>query len=184
MATYTITGHPEYGIPPGSSIRIDSVAFEKPPRRGQKQRKYKERHLYWTGIIDGELTRNFDVGRYVYKIHNSPEGMTGGFRYVGEFNIGVTDENFAAISRMKPQTSKAAMTTDGVRWTCNTIAGCNKTTTSRVAAVLHEAAHKGIDLLEHKDPELALLTAKTSTPVDAPVIKRGPGRPPNPRPAA
>ena len=181
MATHTITGHPEYGIPEGSTIRIDSVANEKRRRKNKRgvvqNKKYKERHLVWSGEIDGEFTRTFDPGKYVYKIHKSPEGMTGGFMYYGEFLVGMSEEQFSHISQMKPNNAKAIMTSEGVRWDCRW-PGCSKKSTSKISAYVHEVkVHYGADPFE-QGASFKERTPLPQTGGPESPTKRGPGRPP------
>lgn len=176
--TYTIESeiHPDGYFPDDTDIRIEWVADEysvktkeTPPR---KLKAFREKKLAWTGLISGKFTRQWDPGMYIWSAHKHTDMQHENFKETGAFLIGMDEDEWKRVTKMKPKSQHARMTTEGVTYSCMFV-GCEKRTTSRIAAVLHEADHQGIDLL--KNPELKE-KVDLATEVQVPP-KRGPGRP-------
>jgi len=181
VSVISFEGDPEQGgIPDEAHVRIETcygkIKGEKNKGvRGHRSLKAKHREVMFSGkVTGGSIGINLDPGLYSYKVRFSPEDGIGQTLYGGYFYHQVTPEQHQKITHMKPNMSKATMTTEGVRFEC-LFPGCKKKTTSRVAALLHESSiHYGVDLLA--DPE-------KKTQIDAEYkdsqqqVRRRPGRP-------
>ena len=134
---------------------------------------YRERRLLWKSKVEGTVTRNYDPGKYVWKAHKETPGEFDNFSELGEFLVDMTQRQWVKVSHMDPKMQHARMTTDGVVFSCS-FPGCNKRSTSKISALVHETdVHYGVNILE--EPE-------RKTEVDEQIEKvqqdkRGPGRP-------
>ena len=153
VSTHTIVSEKcgSKGFPYNTTVRVESVSGEMKPTARRNVSSFKERRIVWKGLVTGQFTRNFDPGKYVWKAHkHDPSGMDG-FRDSGHFLVGMTEQQWQKVSHMSPRNQKPQLTTDGLVWKCM-FSGCDRMTTSKISAVLHEAEdHFGEDLLRSKD---------------------------------
>jgi len=129
-----LKGHPTRGIPEDSSIRICTI----------------EGNVIKEDIATDEYSIKVDPGRYIYSIRKMYPGTKRGFRYVAEFQVGITDKQWQAMEYMEPLFSGVRQTTQGPRWFCRALA-CGHSSVSKVSALEHEASHKGLSFLEAVD---------------------------------
>lgn len=136
--TAIIKGHPELGIPQGSTVLVSEL-----PTRQFVRKFFKTE--------EPEISLSLDPGKYEYTVRfHDPEGP-GGMRFQEAFYIECDESTYKALAFARPQFAKVRQTTRGMRYICG-FAGCRKTTTTRVAMVEHEASHQGMSVL--KDPKL------------------------------
>jgi hypothetical protein len=102
-----------------------------------------------SGLVNGKsIVLDLDPGHYRIAVS---QGVTSGSRpysrtWVKDFYHDLTPEAEEQLSRAVLRFTKGRMTTDGARFFCQ-LAGCNNEATSRVAAIVHEAEHSGVNLL-------------------------------------
>jgi hypothetical protein len=131
-------------IPEDTDVRIEALP---------------SRHPVFTGKVTESFSRNFQVGKYVYKMEKfiAPrEDNVPGRSLVtqGEFLVDCTEEQWAQLWQAKPKMVRCVQTSEGPRMVC-TAPGCTRKSESRLAAFLHEAReHFGVDPL--KDPHKAI----------------------------
>jgi hypothetical protein len=138
------------GFPDDTELRIEWVADER-KRKGQTL--YKERRVFWTGVISGNFSKNADPGKYAWKAHKADESGMEDFSEGGVILLGLTQEQWLRITHMQPKMQRPRLTTDGVVFSCD-FPGCTKKSTGKLAALLHETRiHYGVDLLKSDDPK-------------------------------
>ena len=173
------------GIPEEAHVRIEACSGKIIPAAtdkngGTRSLKARYKDVVFNGYVTGGLVNiNLDPGLYVYKVRHMPEDSIGQVSYGGDFYHGCTPEEFKKIAHMKPLHSKAMMTSDGMRFTCNWL-GCSKKQTSRIAALLHESeVHYGRSLLgtDQAADIKRQIDAEFKTAQQEVTPKRGPGRP-------
>lgn len=135
--TVILRGHPTRGIPTDSTIRIATV----------------EGAILKEDIASKQYSMTLDPGRYIYSIRKHYIGTKRGFRFVGEFMVGITEKQWQAMEFMEPQFSRVRQTTRGPRWTCNAL-GCGNASISKISAMEHEASHKGLSFLQAVDAKM------------------------------
>jgi len=175
MHTIESKKFPERGFPHGTDLRIEWVWKQKKVRKTGTT-AYGERRPVWIGKVSGVVSRDFDEGKYVWKAHRYDPAGIDGFSEYGEFLVGMTDHQWLRISHMQPKSAKAVLTQDGVVFHCR-FPGCERSTTSKISALLHEANdHFGTDLLGEASPKEAKkeVDEKINQIVQ---VKRRPGRP-------
>jgi len=176
MSTATIESKKfPQGFPDRTRLRIEWVAdeFKRRDRAWKSPRTfYRQRRLFWKGEVAGSFTKNFDPGKYEWKAHKEVPGARDNFSEKGVMLVDMTQEQWKKISHMEPRMQHAMMVTDGIVFHCK-FPGCDKRTTSKVSALLHESdEHYGVDLLTEPDRK-----EEVDAQMDQVVQKRGPGRP-------
>jgi len=154
MSVISFEGNEEKGgIPDEAHVRIEACSGKITPagknkNGAERSLKARNKDVVFNGYVTGGLVNiNLDPGLYVYKVRHMPEDGVGVVSYAGDFYHGCTPAEFKKISHMKPLHSRAMMTSDGMRFSCNWM-GCTKKQTSRIAALLHESeVHYGRSLL-------------------------------------
>lgn len=135
--TVVLKGHPTRGIPVDSDIRVSTI----------------EGQIIKEDVATKEFSLTVDPGRYIYVVRKHYVGTKRGFRYVGEFLVGLTEAQWAAMEFMDPQFSRVRQTTRGPRWTCTALA-CGHASISKISAMEHEAEHKGLSFLQAVDAKM------------------------------
>lgn len=108
------------------------------------------RGLVWKGTARGSATLDLDMGKYVWVAHFNDKTKMNNFKYREEFLHEVTQEQWDELYHMSPRIAKPMHTTQGLLWHCQFV-GCDEQHTSRIAAVLHEAEHQGVDLMSNPE---------------------------------
>jgi len=104
-------------------------------------------------VREGEASRSIsidlDPGRYrlvVSQMAITGEGRATLMKWRKDFYHDCTPEQHTALVNSPLRFTKGMMATDGTSFNCQ-LPGCSNEATSRMAAVLHEAEHSGVDLL-------------------------------------
>lgn len=142
MATIQIAGHEGSPFPQDCNVRIEAIC---------DKRQFPRKELVFAGVVSDSVTLNLNPGKYIVTAIKH-DAETGGYHYQNVFLHECDEALWLKLVNMKPQLSKARHTSDGVRYHCS-FYGCSTRTTSRMAAIAHEAGHLGINLMEK--PELA-----------------------------
>ena len=152
MAVVTFSGDPAHGgIPRGSKVRIEALP---------------ERRRIWSGKASKSVSLDLDPGKYVFCVNYAPPGGYGAIKYVQEVFVDIDEEQFKKLSHASPTLLHPVITSEGTVWRC-TIPQCKSEVTSKVAAIMHEAEHRGVSPfsnqavkspIEQKDEEILSLT--------------------------
>ncbi len=146
--TVSLKGHPKFGIPPGSTVRVfslptDTLVFESKDA---------------ADIVVLPL----DMGAYSYVVIKH---LRGGrmFKYVDKcFFVGINKRTFSALKFWQAERAKVRMTSGGIsKWMCG-YGSCRFTTPSKIKMMLHEGKHRGVDILK----ELELVQDGEMPPVE------------------
>lgn len=105
-------------------------------------------------IVDsGEATRSIgldmDPGKYrivVSQLVPTGEGSATVRKWRKDFYHDITPEQFDLLRNSPLRFTKGVMASEGLRYRCQ-LPGCDQEITSKLAAVVHEAEHSGVDLL-------------------------------------
>ncbi len=111
-----------------------------------------DRHRVWDGEARGSVTLDLDPGKYVFVAVHIDNKEVNNFKYHEEILHEVTEEQWKELRHMRPTAARAIHGMTGLVFHCQFV-GCDDQHTSRIAAVLHEAWHQNINLLE--EPERA-----------------------------
>lgn len=113
-------------------------------------------HIVERGSTNGRsISVDLDPGKYrivVSQFIVTGEGTATLTKWRKDFyhDLGDTDEEaeirFTRLKDAPLRFTRGIMTSDGLRYHCQ-LPGCSQESTSRTAAILHEAEHSGIDLL-------------------------------------
>lgn len=167
------------GFPDRTQLRIEWLARPVVSKRGSTV--YKDRELVWQGDVEGDFVRTLGEGKYAWSAYRHEQDGWDNFKISGEILVGFEDDKqWQLVARMPVKMQKARLTTDGVAFFCE-FPGCNKRTTSKTAALLHESKdHYGIDLVKQptRKAEVDAAAQKTMEQMQPEKPKkRGPGRP-------
>jgi len=133
------------------------------------------RFVVWEGAARGKVTIDLDPGKYVWIAHFNDRSKINNFKYHEEFLHEVSEEQWAELHAMVPRITKTCHTTMGVMYRCQFV-GCDEEQTSRMAAVLHEAEHQGVDLLANPDQKAEVDNALEEYAQEKAGRKRGANR--------
>ena len=129
---------PDTNIPPNSKVRIEALP---------------QRHLVWEGMATKSVSRNFDIGKYLFvitRIETEDGSIITNRR--GEFLVGCTEEQWQKLQYKRPKLSHLRITSDGTTWTCGFM-GCRNLSSSMMGALEHEYTHYAVNLLEDLDKD-------------------------------
>lgn len=167
--------HPDGYFPDDSQLRVEWVHDQRDTiRRGQRITTYRERKPVWCGSVSGQVTRNLDVGKYVYKIHKWDKTGRESFREGGTILVGMTQDEWKRFSHEDPVHQFARTTSDGIIFECKW-PGCGKKTTGKMSSLVHERDkhYPGTEKMLSDPNRVEIET----TDFRSPVKSRGPGRP-------
>lgn len=146
------------GFPDETWLRVEAVSGQNeirhrvpkgspPGTKRPVEIMFRSRDVVWEGPISGEWAHNLDQGKYAWSAWGKDEEGIYGWKEVGFFLVGLTEDQWMWVTNQPIDQVKAVMTTMGTLWTC-LWPGCRKRLTSKIAAVLHEQQrHRGADLL-------------------------------------
>jgi hypothetical protein len=145
MSVWTIGHSEEYPIPKPVGKAKANYCIVSLPQNLIVQR----------GECSRSIMADLDPGHYRLVVsqmiipggHGSGSNRATLMKWRKDFYHEVTPEQHQRIQDAPLRFTKGMMTTDGTRFNCN-LPGCSNEATSRVAAVLHEAEHSGVDLLK------------------------------------
>lgn len=142
MSVYVIEDSPETPIwKPVGKHRTQYHAVSRPDNR-----------TVATGTVSGKsIAIELDPGHYRIAVSQCVASGSRPYsrKWVKDFYHDITPEADALLARSVLKFTKGRMTTDGARYFCQLHSGCSNEATSRVAAILHEAEHSGVDLLKN-----------------------------------
>lgn len=152
MSVWTIVGTEEQPIPkPVGKAKATYCIVAMP-----------ENLIVQRGECSRSISVDLDPGQYRIVVSqlvvpggiSSPRegGTTTLLKWKKDFFHELTPEQHKRIINSPLQFTKGMQTSDGVRYLCK-LTGCDVEMTSRAAAVLHEAEHKGVDLLKRHVPQ-------------------------------
>lgn len=131
MSVVVIKGDPEKGgIPRKSRVRLEDLAT---------------RRYIFSGEASGSIHLDLDPGGYVGKVHCRRRGMRT-VSYTFKFFHEMDEKTYNRLKRWRPKFSTARQTSKGLIYTCSLV-GCEHETSSRIYAVMHDGAHKDINVL-------------------------------------
>lgn len=108
------------------------------------------RNKVFKAVGRGPVSVDLDPGKYTLVVyHFSPDKVTN-FKYRETFLHGITEDQWAKLSNMRPKIARVVHTTLGIVYRCGFV-GCKDEHTSRASAVIHECEHQGVDLFQ--EPE-------------------------------
>lgn len=140
MATLVFRGHPKFGIPRGSTVRIYALPD----------------HIlvYENKDAADQVSCEADPGAYCAMVWKA---LRGGriFKYIEkQIYHRISKQAFDTLRMWSPERAKTRMVSDGsgAKLICG-YAGCRYSTPSKTHMIVHEGKHRGVDIL--KEMELA-----------------------------
>lgn len=139
MSLVTLKGHPKFGMPKKTHVRIESLP---------------DRVLVDLQDVTRSYSRDFDPGKYIASFTTEMFDELGGLvQHVEEFYVDCDEKTFKRLHLKKPIMSRSFGTTNGIVWRCGAKPGCKNEAMSSFAAYVHEQAHFGVDVLDPSVPE-------------------------------
>lgn len=137
MSVITLKGHPIFGMPKKTSIRVEEL-----PRL----------NVVWMGEATRSASIDLDPGKYVATFHTDlgDEIENGSAGWREEFYVDVDEVTWKKLQTRRPMLSRSMGTTMGPVWHCGAKLGCKHESRTVFAAYAHEQEHFGVDVLDPK----------------------------------
>lgn len=144
MSVKVLKGHPQFGMPTKTTIRIEALPGHTLVEQLDATRSY---------------AKDFDPGKYIVSYHTDLESG-GSVGYHETFLIDVENEEmWVKMQHKRPELAQLVNTTNGPEWRCRAKPGCKHASSTAFAAWTHEQQHFGVDVLNPKTSDDEVMRA-------------------------